>query len=267
MHTPLCRHASGEPQEYAAVAEKRGLKGIIVTCHNPLPDGIAQGSRMYPEQWPEYLSLIDRARREWQGRVDIRLGLEADYMPGLEPFIKEQLESADFHHVLGSVHPQLGEYQERFYMGDDFAFQQQYFAHLAAAAETGLYDTISHPDLVKNLAPQSWNIERIFPFIEAALDRIAATGTAMELNTSGLQKTIPEMNPFPAMLRAMHRRGIPVVIGADAHVPRRCAADYETALDLLEDSGYKTISFFLERKRQSVSIENARASLRNAQAR
>ena len=27
MHTPLCQHARGLPQEYAAVAEKRGLKG------------------------------------------------------------------------------------------------------------------------------------------------------------------------------------------------------------------------------------------------
>ena len=36
MHTPLCQQARGLPQEYAAVAEKRGLKGIIVTCHNPV---------------------------------------------------------------------------------------------------------------------------------------------------------------------------------------------------------------------------------------
>lgn len=264
MHTPLCRHARGEPEEYAAVAEKRGLKGIIVTCHNPLPNGIARGSRMYLEQWPEYLSLVDRARREWQGRLDVRLGLEADFLPGLEPFIQEQLQSAEFHHVLGSVHPQLGEYYEHFYTGDDFALQQQYFAHLAEAAETGLYDTLSHPDLVKNLAPEEWNIERIFPYIEAALDRIAATGVAMELNTSGLQKTIPEMNPFPAMLRAMHERGIPVVIGADAHIPERVAADFETALDLVEDAGYEKISFFLERKRNEVAIEDVRQSLKPA---
>ena len=31
MHTPLCKHARGEPGDYAAVAEQRGLKGIVVT--------------------------------------------------------------------------------------------------------------------------------------------------------------------------------------------------------------------------------------------
>ncbi len=261
MHTPLCRHARGEPEEYAAQAQKRGLKGIIVTCHNPLPDGIAQSSRMYLEDWPEYLRIIQRAREVWAGRVDVRLGLEADYLPGLESFIEKQLASESFNHVLGSVHPQLKIYQERYYHGDDVAFQKQYFDHLAQAAETQLYDTLSHPDLVKNMAPEFWNVDEMLPHIQRALDRIATAGTAMELNTSGLLKAIPEMNPAPEILREISSRGIPIVIGADAHIPERVAADYETALDLLEDAGFQNISFFLDRKRQQVSIADARASL------
>ena len=43
MHTPLCKHARGEPEDYAAVAERRGLKGIVVTCHNPTNDGWSPG--------------------------------------------------------------------------------------------------------------------------------------------------------------------------------------------------------------------------------
>ena len=262
MHTPLCRHARGEPEEYAAHAHKRGLKGIIVTCHNPLPDGIAQSSRMYLEDWPRYLEIIGRARQEWSGRVDVRLGLEADYLPGLESFIEKQLSSEAFNHVLGSVHPQLKIYQERYFNGDEVALQKQYFDHLVQAAETRLYDTLSHPDLVKNIAPEFWDVDEMLPHIQRCLDRIAEAGTAMELNTSGLLKAIPEMNPAPEILREMSERGIPVVIGADAHIPERVAADYETALDLLEDSGYQNISFFLDRKRQEVSIEDARASLK-----
>lgn len=262
MHTTLCRHARGEVEEYAAHAEKRGLKGIVVTCHNPLPDGLAQGSRMYPDQWEKYLELIERARAAWAGRVDVRAGLEADYFPGLEPFIEKQTSSAPLHHVLGSVHPHIRDYRERYYEGDDFAYQKLYFHHLAQAAETGLYDTLAHPDLIKNSVSESWNIDLIFSDVQRALDRIAATETAMELNTSGLNKVVPEMNPGPQILRAMREREIPVVLGADAHIPQRVAADYETALDLLETAGYKTVSFFLERKRQDVPITDARASLK-----
>jgi histidinol-phosphatase (PHP family) len=261
MHTPLCRHAVGEPEEYAAVAEQRGLKGIIVTCHNPLPDGLAQGSRMYMEQWWEYQVLVNRAREKWARRIDVRLGLEADYLPGLEPFLREQLASAEFNHVLGSVHPQIKEYKERYYNGDKVRYQLQYFDHLAQAAETLLFDTLAHPDLVKNVFPDHWKPKRIWTEIKRALDRIAATGTAMELNTSGLNKAIPEMNPSLQILAEMQQRDIPVVIGADAHVPERVAANYEDALDMLESVGYTEINFFLERKRQTVSIEAARASL------
>ncbi|MCP4288071.1 MAG: histidinol-phosphatase, partial [Gammaproteobacteria bacterium] len=50
LHTPLCKHATGRPEEYAAVAERRGLKGIIVTCHNPTNDGWSPQTRMNLEQ-------------------------------------------------------------------------------------------------------------------------------------------------------------------------------------------------------------------------
>ena len=143
-------------------------------------------------------------------------------------------------------------------------FQKQYFDHLAQASETKLYDTLSHPDLVKNVAPEFWNVDEMLPHIQRALDRIAKAGTAMELNTSGLLKAIPEMNPAPEILREISSRGIPIVIGADAHIPERVADNYETALDLLEDSGFQNISFFLDRKRQEVSIDDARASLKAA---
>jgi histidinol-phosphatase (PHP family) len=59
----------------------------------------------------------------------------------------------------------------------------------------------------------------------------------------------------------MHERGIPVVIGADAHVPERVGDGYLTALGLLESVGYQEVSFFLDRKRQSVPIQAARESL------
>ncbi len=95
-----------------------------------------------------------------------------------------------------------------------------------------------------------------------ALDRIAATGVAMELNTSGLLKALPEMNPSPSQLGLMRERGIPVVLGADAHMPRRVADGYAMALRMLQAAGYAEVSYFLERRRHEVPITEALASLR-----
>lgn len=262
MHTPLCKHAFGEPEAYAEMAEKRGLKGIIVTCHNPPIDDWTPRVRMAVDEFDTYVALVQRAADAWAGRVDVRLGMECDYLPGMESALTAQLARAEFHHILGSVHPQFPEYKTRYAPNDDaLGLQKAYFNHLAQAAESGLFDTLAHPDLVKNEIHPHWDLDAVAEIITASLDRIAATGVALELNTSGLNKRMPEMNPSAWMLGQMQQRGIPVVIGADAHRPERIADKYAEALDLLEGAGYAQVSFFLNRRRQDVAIETARASL------
>jgi len=262
MHTPLCKHARGEPEDYAAVAHRRGLHGIVFTCHNPTDDGWSPGVRMDMADFDTYVRMIERAREAWKGRIDIRLGLECDYVPGMEAGLEKILDRAEFHHVLGSVHPHLKDYQNRYFNGDPVAFQHTYFEHLALAAESGLFDTLSHPDLVKNIAPEVWSFSQMEETIGAALDRIASAGTAMELNTSGLLKALPEMNPGPAMLTQMRKRGIPVVVGSDAHDPERVADAFEDAFDILTAVGYTEINGVLGRKLRPLSIDSARKALR-----
>ena len=261
-HTPLCKHASGSPADYALVAEQRGLKGLIVTCHAPLPDGMGIEHRMGPEQFDEYVELVAAARDEFAGRMDVRLGLESDFLPGFERWAEKLHARVPLHHVLGSVHMQTTYYRDRYFTPDPFAYQQIYFEHLAQSAETGLFDTLAHPDLVKNEAPDEWQFARIQPHIKRALDRIARTGVAMELNTSGMNKALPEMNPGPQILALIRERGIPIVLGADAHRPNRVADRYEQALNLLDELGFETISIFLDRRRQEIAIADALASLR-----
>ncbi len=263
-HTPLCRHSVGEPEAYAQVAYERNLAGLNITCHGPTPR--EWGHCMGRADWDQYLRICARAREAYAGKVDVKTGIECDFLPSLVGYWREFLPRYQLSHVLGSVHPQVADYRRQYWNGDPLDYQKQYFKLLAQAAESGLFDTLSHPDLVKNTVSDDWDLEDIWPFIEQQLDRIAATDTAMELNTSGLNKRIPEMNPAPAILRAMQKRGIAVVLGADAHVPERVGADFEDALDLLRDCGYSQVSFFVDRVRRDVSIEAAKASLKKLES-
>ena len=265
MHTPLCKHAYGDPEDYARVALDRGLKGIIVTCHNPTENNAWNAnSRMAVEQFDDYVDLVERARRSLLGRVDVRLGLESDYAPGMEPWLEKLHSLADLNYVLGSIHPHCAQYQERYLDSDLLSYQRTYFDHIATAAETGLFDAISHPDLVKNVEPDDWHLNRVLDDVRACLDRIAATGVAMELNTSGLHKSVPEMNPGVEILSEMHLRNIPVVIGSDAHTPDRVGADFELALDTMKDVGYSSVSIFLNRRRTYLDIDHVRQTLKPA---
>jgi histidinol-phosphatase (PHP family) len=260
MHTPLCKHAVGEPEEYSKVAEARNLRGVIFTCHNPVPDW-GEHVRMAEAEFDTYVAMVERCRQAMAGRVEVLLGLESDFAPGMEAYLERLHKRAPFNYILGSLHPQLAEYKERYYRGDATGYMRGYFHHLTLAAQSGLFDCLSHPDLIKNLFPSKWNVQVMLDEIRTQLDAIAKTGIAMELNTSGLQKAVQEMNPGPEILREMNLRGIPVVIGSDSHMPERVGADFGKALALLESAGYSDVSFFIGRKRQSVKIADAQASL------
>ena len=262
MHTPLCGHSEGEVEEYAARAKHRNLKGIVVTCHNPTPHN--WWHCMPHDRHCDYFSSIERARTAFAGEIEVLPGIEADWLPDLEDWLREELPKHPYHHVLGSLHPQTEAYRKQFWNGDADEYQRVYFDNLARSAECGLFDTLSHPDLIKNESPKTWNVEKVWTEIEAALDRVAATGVAMELNTSGLNKSVSEMNPGPEILRAMAQRGIPVVVGSDAHTPRRVADKWELAYDLLEAAGFSLVSYFVERRRHDVPLQAARAALQTA---
>jgi histidinol-phosphatase (PHP family) len=261
MHTPLCKHAYGHPREYAAQGKERGLKGIIFTCHSPMPNRFSEHVRMDPSEFEDYVHLVQNTAWELEDDFIVRLGMESDWFPGMEKWVANLHERADFHYIIGSVHYHTEEYFARFFKGDVSAFMEGYFGHIADSAESGLFDGLGHADLVKNAAPEHWDFERLQPVIDDAMDRVAATGVAMELNTSGLNKTVPEMNPGPEMLRMMCEKGIPVVLGSDSHTQQRVAADFEFALDELGTAGYEEVNYFEERKRVPLKIEDVRKSL------
>jgi histidinol-phosphatase (PHP family) len=261
MHTPLCKHAMGHPAEYAAAGHAAGLRGIVVTCHSPMPDGFWPEVRMGEDEVPEYLDLVAQAAAEAPAGFEVKVGIESDYFPGTEAFIERLHASAPFHHCLGSVHFFGPEYQDRYWGGDLEEFQRLYYTHLADSAETGLFDTLAHPDLIKNAVPDRYDFARLERHIGRCLDRVAATGVAMELNTSGRHKRFPEMNPGPAVLRMMAERGIPVVIGSDAHHPRRVAEGFLQALALLDQADFAHVSYFHQRRRVDVPVTQVAGSL------
>ncbi len=261
-HTLLCGHASGTPTDYATAAGQRGLAGIFFTCHNPMPHGYSTEFRMAEHQYAGYLEWVASTRCQHVGSVDVRVGLECDYLPEFEPWLSRQITSAPLEYVLGSVHPQYSEYGARFGSPDGPGFFHRYFDHLALAAESGLFDCLAHPDIVKIVAPDRWSLEACRPWVEACLDRIAATGVAVEYNTSGTLKAPFEEYPGVSFLREVVGRGIPVVIGSDAHDPTRVGEGFESALSTLARVGCNRVSYFLGRSRIDVGVDEALASLR-----
>ncbi len=196
----------------------------------------------------EYVATVDEARR--QG-LPVKLGLEVDYFPGTEPRLAELLARYDWDYLLGSVH-----------FVDGFAVDQEpaltdklspaeawrrYFVWLRNAARSGLFDVLSHPDLVKFFGVRSEGEATHFVYEETA-DAVDAAGVCVEISTKGLRVPVRELYPAPELLRAFHGRGTPITLASDAHEPDDVGRDLDRAVELARSAGYETVTVFDRRQ-------------------
>ena len=82
MHTPLCGHAVGSPAEYAQTAVKAGFEEIGFSDHAPFVHMRDPGVTIGIEQLPEYYRMIEEVRKDFHGTLDIKVAIEADFIPG-----------------------------------------------------------------------------------------------------------------------------------------------------------------------------------------
>src|SRR5438094_38752 len=174
--------------------------------------------------------------------LPVKLGLEVDYVPGREEETRELLAPYPWDFLLGSVHYVDGlgvDAEPRLLdaVGVEEAWRR-YFERLEAAARSGLFDSLSHPDLVKIFGKRAE-----FDYGPVA-DAIAESGVAVEVSTAGLRKPVRELYPHPDLLAACRERGVPVTLASDAHEPDLVGRDFDRALELLLSAGYETITIF-----------------------
>jgi histidinol-phosphatase (PHP family) len=206
-----------------------------------------------------YIEDVERVRRQYASDIVIRLSTEADFIPGHEAELEAILRRYDWDYVIGSVHFLDGwGFDDRRYLSgydtwDIDALYARYFDLVGASAETGLFDTIGHADLVKKFGhrparDQSEEYARV-------ASRLAGAGVCIEVNTGGLRKPCREMYPHPELLRACQLAGVPTTLGSDAHAPQEVAFDLQAATRLMRDAGYAAFVKYASRRRTEVVLE------------
>jgi histidinol-phosphatase (PHP family) len=257
MHTPLCRHAVGEPVEYARRAREVGLREIGFSDHSPMARDDFDNWRMFDRQLDDYIASVEHARRAVP-EVNILIGLEVDYLPGHEDWIRQLAKRHAWDYFIGSVH-YVSDWAiddprtlSRWRQHDPFEVWQRYFKLLTAAAASGLFNIIGHADLPKkfNIRPTEDCRPLYAPFLEAA----AVSGSAIELNTAGLRKDCREIYPNPELLRMARERGVRITFGSDAHAPGEVGLDFQPALELARAAGYETSVRFEQRRRMDDAV-------------
>ena len=258
MHTPLCRHAVGEPVEYARRAVELGLTEIGFSDHSPMARDDFDDWRMFDRQLDEYVAKVRQAQEQFP-QLTIRLALEVDYFPGHEDWIRKLAARHPWDYFIGSVHyvsdtwdidnpAKLSEWKKR----DAFEVWSVYFDRLTMAAESKLFEIIGHADLPKKFGTRPTHDCR--PLYEKFLTTVAQAGCAIELNTAGLRKDCREIYPCAELLHIARTKNVPITFGSDAHAPGEVGMNFADAVALARSVGYTETRRFKRRQHESVKF-------------
>ena len=238
-HTWRCRHAEGDVRDYAARAAAAGLKLLGFSDHTPQDyfDAAppARQIRMTPEELPGYADAVREAAEAYRGRMEIRLGVEAEYYPKYFSRLLEMLRTNGVEYMILGQH-YLGNEIGDVYSGrltEDESTLSRYVSQCTEALETGLFTYFAHPDLIRFAGDEAAYDREMRKLCRAAL----RTRTPLEINLLGIREG--RHYPDERFWKIAAEEGCTAVIGCDAHLPEHLPdpASEQAALRMAERLG------------------------------
>lgn len=246
----------------AAIAQ--GLAAIAVTDHLPfywLPRERHDPTlAMVPEEFPRYVDAVLALKKRYRGRIEVLLGIEADYVEGFEEALEAELARYPFDVVLGSEHwldgwwvdapSSVARYREG--QSEVDTIWARYAQSVVAATSSGLFDVLTHLDL-----PKKFGFRPSEPFAgreEDVVAAVAASGCAVELSSAGRRRPISEDYPGPELLRRLVVAGVPLVLSSDAHAPGEVGFAFADLAAAAAAAGAREVRAFRGRRGHPVAL-------------
>ncbi|WP_203362585.1 histidinol phosphate phosphatase domain-containing protein [Bacillus sp. REN10] len=208
------------------------------------------------EDIEEFVHTIEEAKSEWaQEGIALRLGVEADYFPGGEQWLKSYLDLYPWDYIIGSTHFVEGwgfdnpETKETFTKGSLIQLYETFFGAVEQSIRSGLFDIVAHLDNLKvfNYRPHETDL---LPFYERIAQALIEVDTATEIN-SGLYYRYPvkEMCPSPTFLSVLVQHGVTFTTSSDSHFPDDVGSYIDEGQKMLVQYGVKELCTFQQRQR------------------
>jgi len=268
-HTHFCDGKStAEEQVLSAIDKNFDVLGF--SSHSMFP--FARSWHIAPRDFPEYEKTINELKVKYADKIQIRLGYEADYFPGVtipsKALYKKMGLNPDY--LLGSVHyivkgdnnftvdhkpEKLRDYLIQLYgNGKDWssvngkAVVCDYFAAEREMLSKGDFEILGHCDLIRvrnevlNFfdEKESWYIKEL----KATTKAIAKAGVIAEINTGAIARgTMSDFYPSETFLTMLYEAGVPVMINSDCHSADKLDCMFEEAKQRAKKIGYKELTF------------------------
>ncbi|MDD5569962.1 MAG: histidinol-phosphatase [Bacteroidales bacterium] len=261
-HTEFC-DGSEHPEKYVEVAINKNMRALGFSGHAPLNWG--SGWCIKENELQEYCSTVQSLKKKYKEKINIYLGLEIDFIPGLSKDFDDIRKKCELDYCIGSVHlvRREGSHDLWFIDGPDKNYieglknvfdndvklaVENYYRQIMEMVITQKPDVIGHLDKIKMnnkgryfKGDEQWYKDMVLQ----TLDVIAESGKIMEVNTRGIYKgRTKSLFPENWIIGESLKRKIPVTINSDTHKPPELINYFNEAAAILKQIGYNEIYFF-----------------------
>jgi histidinol-phosphatase (PHP family) len=272
-HSAFC-DGEGEPELYIIEALNKGFQAIGFSSHAPLP--FYKYYVMRQEKLQDYCASIRELKLKYKNLIQVYLGLEIDYIPGIMGPCSPQFKALNLDYTIGSIHlvnngkpneytytdvggEEFDQLLRDMYGGDIIQFIRHYYSLIREMVREHRPDIIGHLDLVKKLnkdfqyfdETEAWYKEEI----RRTLGVIADSNAVLEINTGGISRGyVTSPHPSPWVFQECNKQGIPIMLNSDTHSPKHLTTYFKEAIPLLKEAGYKDQRIILNGEWVNVSL-------------
>ena len=254
VHTSFSGDSMEKPERQIEQAISLGMESICITDHMDIGASAGNGSLMEFDIL-EYMNTLSRLQRQYQGIIDLRIGMEL----GLDPIHEKQIwdcaASASFDYIIGSIHivdgmdPYFPEYFQKY--ETEAGYRRYFDCCLEHIRMFDCFDCLGHIDYILRYGsfvpdgyPASY-MDQIEPILKLLIEK----GKGIECNTAGIRKGLGFPNPHLDIIkRYLSMGGEILCIGSDAHAAQDLGRDFSSLSCLLKDCGAKYYTVFHERQ-------------------
>ena len=241
-HTWRCNHAEGTEREYVEQAVARKLQVLGFSDHSPqvFDPGYTSGFRMRPDQLEDYVTTLRSLREEYAGRIEILIGLEAEYYPRFFGRLLELIRPFGLDYLILGQHF-IGNECEGLphcsHPTEDEGMLERYVKQTIEGMETGVFSCFAHPDVLNYTGDR-----RIYrKWYEKLCVRAKELNVPLEMNVLGY--VTDRHYPNATFFQIAREVGNEVIPGCDAHSVSRVADPEETdrSFRFLQECGIERV--------------------------
>jgi histidinol-phosphatase (PHP family) len=252
---------SDNPPAYIEEAIRQGLQTYGFSCHAPVP--FKTNWCMKKARLEAYFEAINKLKKAYGSSINILMGLEVDYVPGLVSPSDTLFRNSQLDYIIGSIHF-VDSFQdgtpwgidgplelfrqglENIWKGDIKKAVRLYYKLLRDMITYSKPDIIGHFDKIRMhnegnkyfSEAEKWYREEVFQSLEV----MRAADCLVEVNTRGIYRGYTK-EPYPSLwiLKQAEKMGVPIVLNSDAHKPNEIIGMFPETAMMLAEVGFKQL--------------------------